>query len=428
MRSSSIFVLTLTAAICLAACEPIVGARCREGLTFCGTCVDLESDPRSCGGCGIVCADGVCTSGMCLGGVADGGMDAGGADGGDTGGVDGGDAGEPGDVDGGDGGRADGEVPERDGGDRDDGGRVVPDGGDGGPPLCDLGEILCDRVCRDGLSDPESCGDCGARCAPGELCAAGVCSAICAPPLRLCAGRCVDIDNDPDNCGSCGNVCASGLCIEGECSEPVAGHVVVIGHDYVMSRRGMSRLAGNALFLARGNPVNVLVWEGESTMPSRNGTDAAINQVASAIGRSWLRVAAFDPDKVTLTLAAADAFVIYAQDGASDDDLRALGATWSRALSTFVHRGGVIVMFETMTATNAGTWQLLDAAGLFTATGRSDATGAIIEVTAPSDAVALAVPLAYSAERETVRFETTETTVVTSDPIGPVVIHRTITP
>lgn len=404
--------VALVAAAALAGgCESIVGAECADGFELCeGRCVLV----------------GACEA------RADGGVDAG------EGGIEldasarpDGDAGDDGGL-------------QLDGSNGDDSGSSAGDAGDGGlgdaavgdasmgdaamPPLCDLGEISCDDLCRDARTDPLHCGACGIECAAGEVCAGGACRPTCDLPLLLCGGLCIDVSSDPDNCGGCGVVCASGICIEGECSEPLAGHVVALGHDYETSRVGMNRLAGNSLFLARGAPVRALVYEGGSTLATRIGTDAAFRQVATALGRTWTRVASGDPAEIPFELADADAFVIYAQTTATDAELRDLGAMWSRALDTFLRRGGVVVMFETMAAGHAGTWQILDAAGLFSCTGRTDTTDARIDVVDPADSVALRVPLAYMGERTTVRFASTDGNVVCSDGTGPVVIHRTLVP
>jgi hypothetical protein len=424
-----------------AGCSPLVGAECREGLFPCdGRCVDRASDPDHCGACGRVCPTRICVAGMCVGdaGLGDGGIDGGigeagvDADGGDgaMSGFDGGDGAMSG-FDGGDGAMSDfdggdGAMSDFDGGD----GAITPgDGGTGdGGRVCGIGELECMGVCIDGLADPRNCGACGNACAGGEVCVDGVCLSSCSAPHRICDGRCVDTSRDPDNCGTCGTICGSGICIDGDCSEPVAGHVVVIGHDYVTSRRGMNRIAGNAVFLARGSPVRVLVWEGRSEVDSRLGTDAAIQQVAMALGRTWTRTAPMDPVEVPLLLATHDAFVIYAQAHEDDGTLRNYGFFWQVALAEFLARGGVVVLFETVSAANAGTWQILAEARLFNATGRVDTTGSVITVTEPADAVALRVPLSYAGERTTVRFMSSATTVVTRDATGPVVIHRIVVP
>lgn len=423
-----------------AGCESIVGVDCAPGYELCGgrclaSCTEEDAggrlDADALGDAQVDAGDG--GDGGTIGddgGPLDGGDDAGGDDaGGDDAGGD--DAGGD-DAGGDDGGLDDGALDDAglDAG-LDDAGVVdvdAGDPGDGGPPACDLGEIFCAGACIDGLSDPANCGGCGVTCGPLELCASGMCVPSCAAPRMLCGGVCLDVTRDPDNCGSCGNVCASGICTDGVCSEALAGHVVVIGHDYATSRVGMNRLAGNAVFLSRGSPVDVLVWEGGSTAASRLGTDAAIQQVARAIGRTWTRTVATDAAAVPLLLSSAHAFVIYAQAAGDDASLRALGAMWAVTLDSFVRRGGVVVLFETSTAANAGTWQILDSAGLFRATGRTDTTGSVISVTAPADSVALRVPLSYSGERTTVRFATSEVTVVAADSMGPVVVHRTIVP
>jgi hypothetical protein len=236
------------------------------------------------------------------------------------------------------------------------------------------------------------------------------------------------MQSDPDHCGSCRNRCVSGICIDGECAEALAGHIVALGHDYQVQRSGMNRLAGNALFLARGSPVRALVYEGGSSAGSRAGINAAINQVATATGRTWMATAAGDVNEVPYQLANADAFIIYAQATSSDATLQELGALWGRSLDMFLRRGGVIVMFETMSTSNAGTWQILESAGLFSCLSRSETTGTRITVSDPADSVALRVPLEYVGERTTVRFDTGDGNIVCRDEMGPVVVHRTYVP
>jgi hypothetical protein len=322
-----------------------------------------------------------------------------------------------------DGGPMDAEVPDAE---PIDGGPLDTDI-DAGPPGCDLGLLMCPTGCVRPQVDPANCGDCGVVCAAGEVCSDGTCAPICAAPLVFCDPLCVDTMTDPDHCGVCGTRCGSGICIDGECSSGLAGHVVLVGHDYRNSRSGMRRVAGNAVFLATGSPVRVLVYEGFAVGGAVAGTDRALDQTATALGRTWARTEATSVDEVPLLLADADVFVVYAQRDASDADLLAAGASWSTALSSFVRRGNVVVVFDGDTR-NAGTWQVLAGAGLLSATAHTDVSGDAVRVSAASDAVALGVPLMYSGETTTVVFDSPDETMVVSHPSGPVVIHRTVSP
>jgi len=84
---------------------------------------------------------------------------------------------------------------------------------------CPMGELFCSGVCVDPSTDEANCGACGAPCATGETCSAGVCSPDdpCPGPAEQCGTACVDLQTDPNNCGSCGNVCSSGSCAAGVC-------------------------------------------------------------------------------------------------------------------------------------------------------------------------------------------------------------------
>lgn len=402
----------------LAGCgSPIVGQSCADGFTRCGDrCVDLSADPGHCGTCSLSCSAGdVCASGDCA--PADGGV------------FDAGDAGDAEMPDAGDGGLGDGGTPDGSMGDGSMGDGGLPDGGlpDGGSCVCDLGELCCDLGCVRPQSDPNDCGGCGIRCGAAEVCSAGACAAVCDPGFTFCSGRCFDLANDPNHCGSCTLSCPSGICIEGACEAATGGHLVVIGHDYRNSRRDMNRIVGNAVFLARGAPVRVLVYEGSSRSTSLTGVDRAIDQTAVATGRTWTRTVT-DIGKAPLLLADADVFVLPSQQDAADAVLAEAGGEWSLALRSFLRGGGVVVLMDGGSTINAGTWQILDAAGLFSATGIVDVSLDNLTVIQRTDAVALGMPAMYRAERSSVRFLTTEGTVVVTHPGGPVVIHRLVIP
>ena len=93
---------------------------------------------------------------------------------------------------------------------------------------CGAGRLCCGGSCVP--SDPEHCGTCSNKCAPGENCCGGQCCAsrccttspgrsICCPDgTTCCSGTCTNTSSDPANCGGCGNPCATGeTCISSNC-------------------------------------------------------------------------------------------------------------------------------------------------------------------------------------------------------------------
>jgi hypothetical protein len=417
--------------------DPLVGLECASGFVICnGQCVDLNSDEFSCGSCGATCAiDEMCISAQCTtdfdsgrpggmpGGNGEGGMLDGGGDGGDGGGG----------LDGG----LDGSVL-RDGGDSATEGWADVElpplcMGPGSPAdcVCELGELVCQADCVNAVVDTFNCGACGNNCnatppPSGQFfCVGGQCVLNCNPPLTVCNNSiCVDTQNDPDNCGSCGFVCDSGLCDLGQCLDRTAGHVIVIGHDMSSALPAAKRLAGNAIFLPSKQTVRLLVFELNSTPGARAGVQSAITETQAVTGRQYARTDATDVAQVPFQLSLADVFVVVAQANAADADLIMQGDMWSRAMQTFIARGGVIVVFDGGGA-NAGTYQIVQQAGLFTAVQRIAITPRPVYIEAPGDALASFVPAVYQAQNQSVVFDTMDTTVVVRDRMSglPVVVH-----
>ncbi|MDB4988485.1 MAG: Tryptophan synthase alpha chain, partial [Myxococcaceae bacterium] len=441
-------------------------------------CYDLTSDNAHCGSCGISCGEGQqCVESMCMLGflLPDGGFQH--TDGGDGGpGMDA-QIGDGGPGDGGPGMDGSSDIPDgaivkpdgqivgpdggiytppdsgplTDGGGglqipdgaiiEADGAIILPDGGfftpDGGttppvPPLCmgvvtdptcvcDLGQTNCNQFCVDTSTDHDNCGACGNVCMADEYCSGGTCALVCTPPLILCNALCVDFTSDDANCGSCGHACGSAAaCIydpttmNGACVGKAVGHVVVVGHDMSVVTKPIRQMVGNAVFLSPHNPVRVLAYDANTSVPSRVGTSLAIQQSSSAIGRAYSLNTA-DPSNVTQQLGDADVFVIEAQQAATNTDLQTLGVNWSAALHTFLFRGGVILLFEG-DGSNDGTYQILNAATsppvapalvgdpLFRATGRQPLSQRILGLATASDAIAAAVPTEYQSQGVTSGF------------------------
>jgi hypothetical protein len=457
--------------------SPLVGLDCQEGLERCGNaCYDLRSSAQHCGGCNIACGvDQHCAQSMCVAGPepSDGGLDAAL-----------GDASMDAKIDGA---AADAKVPIPDGAHLlDDGAIIGPDGEvlqpdgaianlDGGndrdageqdasvnPPVlctgpgspldcvCGIGATKCGVNCVDLNTDHDNCGTCGNMCAANQFCNLGSCDLICTPPVVLCNGQCVDFTSDDANCGSCGFACGpAAQCIDSLCVGAAIGHVVAIGHDMSgVLRPAIRQLVGNAVFLAPRSPVRVLVYDAATSVTSRAGVSAAITAAALNVGRQFTLTTAL-PETVTAQLATTDVFVIDPQQGATDAELSALGLSWSAALSDFLFRGGIVVLFDGGPDTgdlNLGTWQILRSATngtppapLFDATGTTLLSQRILSNARPGDAIGANVPTEYQSAGVTVGFAVNNTptyphNLVIRDTLGttpsnlPVVVHVVFQP
>lgn len=372
--------------------SPIVGAECKKGFTVCnGRCVNLETDSNDCGACGHDCNGFTCKAGRCTSvRIPDSGPD-----GGFTPGDGGGAVGEGGtshkdaslsDAGKGRGGSGTPFLP--------DGGLMLPD------PMamhgCGVGQTSCSGQCVDTKTDLNHCGDCATACKADQVCALGVCKDICDAPLKLCSGMCVDEESDENHCGSCGNVCASGICNAGSCEDATAGSLVVIGHDYSTApSTAMKLIASNALPQAP-TPIHALRYRAKTSAASSSGIDSAIAALAQ-----WQDV---DPVQLPAQLRGVGALVIYPQHDATDKELIQLGQDWGVALAQFLHRGGVVVLFETQTKSNAGTFQILEPSGLFVADSRAMIDKQDLKLDEPGDGVLRQVPTHYSSAAVTVHF------------------------
>lgn len=158
-----------------------------------GACVDLDTDPRHCGLCGISCARGeFCVEGACEDACptavcGDACVDLA------TSPVHCGACGNPcGDTGFCEGGACSDRCP---------------------APL-----TRCGVECLDVAIDPDACGGCGVTCADDEVCGEGTCRLECPSGTTACDGSCVELDSSPLHCGGCGIRCAtSAVCRTGRC-------------------------------------------------------------------------------------------------------------------------------------------------------------------------------------------------------------------
>jgi Stigma-specific protein, Stig1 len=496
LRTLSTLCLAL---LVLAGCgSPLVGLECQDGYQRCGgSCYDFSSDEQHCGGCNISCnADQHCAASSCVAGPEpDAGVDGSVADAGDAnidasqGDGGGGEAGPngtdpeggtlpdgaaldndatPGDGstgstgDGSTGSTGDGSTGSTgdgstgDGSTEDDGGVILPPvlctGLDSpGDCVCGIGLQKCSTTlsCVDLTNDNANCGACDNVCMAGTFCNLGQCDLICSLPTTFCNGQCIDFASDDANCGSCGNACgAAAQCIDSMCVGAAVGHVVAIGHDMSgVLRPAIRQLVGNSVFLAQRSPVRVLAYDAATSLASRTGVSNAIAAAAASVGRAYILTTAV-PEIVTQQLGAADVFVIEPQQGATDAQLGAAGTMWSAALSDFVDRGGVVLMFDGGPDTgdmNQGTWQVLRAASagtppapLLDIHGTTFLSQRILSNVRPGDAVAAGVSTEYQSQGVTVGFDVSGGAlnhnlvirdIAGTSPSGlPVVVHVVLAP
>ncbi len=157
-----------------------------SGLTTCGWglmyCVDTNTDPYHCGGCGNLCAE--CANGTCAacqqhemscdGVCADPSGEA------NCGAC--GNACAPNE-------RCVGETEFR-------------------CAACPAGQLQCNGDCTNVANDNRHCGACGKECEAGSNCVEGQCTKSvdsCCTGQRCGADGCVNMSNDNRHCGACGN-------------------------------------------------------------------------------------------------------------------------------------------------------------------------------------------------------------------------------
>lgn len=308
-----------------------------------------------------------------------------------------------------------------------------PDAGDAGTPdagSCPIGTQDCNGNCVDTTLSTQHCGGCNMPCGLNEICNAGVCDLSCTAPVIECANACVNTESNAQHCGACNSPCTSGICFNSACVAASGGHVVVLGYDFGVRQPGVFRLAGNSALLPVSSPVRSAVFIEQTPPALVAAINSAISTTAIEQGRTWApqTVAAAD---VTQQLAQVDSFLIYPQDNATDVQLQGWSTQWSTALTDFVRRGGTIVVFDAGGA-HSGNWQVLDDAGLFTATARTAvASGTLLEVSNGADAVTLGVPLTFPARGSTNVFvspSTDDVVTTQSMPPEPAVFHGFIRP
>lgn len=417
--------LALLAALAIGCGDSVVDGACADGYEPC---------------------DGACRpAGTCAGGDVgrDGAPDAT-FDANDVGDDGAGDADESGDSDATDStDSADSAGETSDGATADDGGA---DGGDAPADAADAPDGLADAV-ADGCPPPPwtsttHCGACGVVCAGATpMCKKALdgsfaCGPVCDAPTTLCGTVCTDLEVDPVNCGGCGKTCPTGLCNGGRCRGARAGHVVIIGHDYVGAAPSLAvgRVVVNSVLLPPKNPVRVLSYEQYADPAAVSSVKAIVDAGAAASGRTYVKTTSTTlvDFRDRLRIDDYDVALIFDQPSAPAGALDTVGADMKLSLDSFSRVGGVVVVLDG----GGGVGQMpsfLTSAALLSTTGQTTVTAKALDVVAPGDAVGVGVLTPYSAPSRSVSLTTTEPpsssliTVVTEPTSArPVVLHRVV--
>lgn len=245
-------------------------------------------------------------------------------------------------------------------------------------------------------------------------------SSTCEPGESWC-GACVDLSSDPDNCGACGRSCASGICEAGACVGALAGHVVLVGHDYRDHRPAAARVLGNAAALASRLTVRVASVGDATDDDVVVAVRRALTSGLTANGRDWTPAAM---DGLADEAGTSVDVVLVLPRAAPADVSFAVGQAWQARLADFVASGGVVIALDGPGGTTA---DFLRGAALLDATANGTATGVAVDIAAPTDALAVGVPSPYMAERGSVTFtvDTDDATIAATSGGAALAIHLT---
>jgi hypothetical protein len=191
----------------------------------------------------------------------------------------------------------------------------------------------------------------------------------------------------------------------------------------------LRRILGNAVFISQSATVRVLAYTQYADADQMARVDSAISSVASIIGRFWQKAASTDPTFIADHLLENDVLLVYRQNAPDAATLRAVGSQWTSALNAFLAVGGVVV-FTDSTANQSGTYNIFDAAGVFSCSGLIAGNGRTASVAQPGDAVVQGTTTSYLASSNSATFSTTDAVIVVVDVATsrPFVVHKTFLP
>lgn len=200
----------------------------------------------------------------------------------------------------------------------------------------------------------------------------------------------------------------------------IAGHVVLLGHDYRVHHAAAARVLGNAAAMAGGPDIRIASIVDTSGDPAIVAVRRALDTGLAATGRTWSATSiasVVDGDGEGVDV------VLVLPRTASADDSFATGESWRASLTAFVESGCIVIGLDGPATTTA---DFLRGAGLLDVSANATATGTQVDITTPTDALAIGVPTPYAAERGSVTFTAPAgATIVATSGGAPIALHAT---
>lgn len=315
----------------------------------------------------------------------------------------------------------------------------------GANATCDMDTGTCG--CNDGFSgDGQTCTDvdecaAGNPCDTNAMCAntSGSFTCTCNPGYDGDGTTCADVDEctdgsatcDPNasctnNTGSYDCACNDGYYGDGTTCFEAVGQAVLIGHDLYERNTDVDKIVGNSVLLANTlDTIEVVGYDQYADLAADGepvNTDAAIQDVVTAAGRTVNITRNSDYTTLPTALAGKNVLVIYEQEAGLD--YATVGTALDLTLHTFIHNGGIVIGLDYAGTTS----QLMDTTNVIKNVGVTSffSGGEAMSVAVTADPIVAGVSATYSATNGTSGYGSNDGVPVVVDNVGnPVVIHKT---
>lgn len=200
------------------------------------------------------------------------------------------------------------------------------------------------------------------------------------------------------------------------------GQAVFIGHDYFEREASADRILANAVLLGQTHgTVKVLGWtQYADTAGEVANANAAINQYATALGRTVTIDTLADYTQLEAQLGNHNVLLVYEQE--MGGDMVAVASAWAPVLQAFVERGGVVVVTDFWSSA----FQIFNSSGLMTIADPSGVYYESVSVVDFTDPLSRGAAATYAAPNGSIDVTVTGASVVVQSAAGKAVVaHAT---